>query len=111
MPVLSILNQGVGPMPISVSFTAPSDGPSCFSLSGSVWSTTANQLIGVSLQLDGVTIGSAAIFSNASSTHRAVVPSYIPVTLTFGPHKLTLVALNSYTTSDQNDLFDVVLLY
>jgi hypothetical protein len=111
MAVLSILNGAPGPLPISATFNAPSDAPSCFALSGSVWSLTANQMIGFSLQLDGVTIGSAAIFSNTSSTHRAVVPSYIPVTLTFGPHKLTLIPLNSYTTSDQNDLFNVVLLY
>jgi hypothetical protein len=111
MATLSILNQAKGPLPISASFSAPSDGPACFVLSGSVWSGTANQTIGVILELDGKAIGSAMIFSNASSTHRAVVPSYIPVTLTFGSHKLTLVALNSATVSDLNDPFDVVLLY
>jgi hypothetical protein len=57
-----------------------------------------------------VAIGAAAIFSSASSTHRAAVPSYIPVTLAFGPHTITLVPLNSNTVSDLNDLFDVVLL-
>jgi hypothetical protein len=111
MPVLSILNQTAGPLPISTTFNAPSDGPACFALSGSVWSTTANEMLGVAVQLDGVTIGSASIFSNASSTHRATVPSYIPVTLTFGPHKITLLPLNSSTISDLNDLFDLVLLY
>ncbi len=111
MATLSILNQAKGPLPINVSFSTPSDGPACFALTGSVWSGSANQTIGVVLQLDGVTIGSASIFSNAVSTHRAVVPSYIPVKLAFGTHKLTLVALNSATTSDANDLFDVVLLY
>ncbi len=111
MATLSILNQAKGPLPINASFTAPSDGPACFALSGSVWSGSANQTIGVVLQLDGVTIGSASIFSNAASTHRAVVPSYIPVKLTIGPHKLTLIGLNAATTSDLNDYFDVVLLY
>lgn len=111
MPVMSILNQAKGGLPISASFSAPSDGPACIVLSGSVWSGTANQMIGVTLELDGAVIGSASIFSNASSTHRAVVPSYIPVKLTFGDHKITLVASNTHTTSDFNDLYDVALIY
>jgi len=79
MPILSILNQAKGPLPIKVNFNAPSDAPSCLVLSGSVWSATAGQVIGVQLELDGKVIGSAAICSNGASTHRAVVPSYIPV--------------------------------
>ncbi|MGA2880359.1 MAG: hypothetical protein ABSG13_15540 [Bryobacteraceae bacterium] len=111
MAILSLLNQANGPLPISAKFNAPSDAPSCFVLSGSVWSQTKDQLIGVGLELEGKAVGSAAIFSNGPSTHRAVVPSYIPVTLTFGPHTVTLVALNSSTTSDKNDFFDVALQY
>jgi hypothetical protein len=75
MPVMSILNQAKGGLPISTSFSAPLDGP--------------------------VRIG----------THRAVVPSYIPVNLTFGPHKITLLPATADTTSDYNDLFDVILIY
>ena len=111
MPTMSILNQAPGPLPIQAKFKAPSDGPACIVLSGSVWSATANQMIGVKLELDGLPIGSAAVFSNGASTHRAVVPSYIPVTLSFGTHTLTLVPLNAVTTADLNDLFDVMLLY
>jgi len=68
-------------------------------------------MIGVQLELDGKVVGSASILSNGVSTHRAVVPSYIPVNLTFGQHAVTLIALNSVTTSDYNDLFDLVLQY
>ena len=109
MGMLSILNQAKGPLPIQTSFKAPSDGPTCLVLSGSVWSARANQMIGIQLQLDGKVIGSAEIFSNGASTHRAVVPSYMPVTLAFGQHTLSLVALNSATTSDFNDFFNVTL--
>jgi len=108
---MSILNQAKGGLPISASFDAPLDGPACLVLSGSVWSGTANQLIGVSLELDGKAVGAASIFSNLASTHRAVVPSYIPVVLTFGTHKITLVASSATTTSDYNDFYDVVLVY
>lgn len=111
MPIMSLLNQAKGPLPISVSFTAPSDGTSCIAISGSVWSQSANTLIGVTVELDGTPIGSASIFSNGASTHRAVVPSYIPVTLSFGAHKLTLVPANPGTVSDFNDFFDILLLY
>ena len=111
MPVMSILNQAKGALPISVSFNAPLDGPACLVLSGSVWSGTANQMIGVGLELDVVAIGSASIFSNLNGTHRAVVPSYIPINLTFGTHKLTLGPSTAATTSDFNDCYDVVLIY
>ncbi len=110
MPILSILNQAKGPLPIQAHFSSPTDGHACLVLSGSVWSGTANQLIGVQLELDGKVVGSAAIYSNGVATHRAVVPSYIPVTLTFGQHTLALIPLNSATTSDSNDVFDVTLL-
>lgn len=111
MPAMTILNQAKGGLPISTTFAAPSDGPATFVLAGSVWCGSADQMIGVSLELDGKILGSASIFSNMASTHRAVVPSYMPVNLTFGEHKLTLVAENTHTVSDLNDLYDVVLMY
>jgi|HubBroStandDraft_2_1064218.scaffolds.fasta_scaffold580868_2 hypothetical protein len=111
MPVMSILNQAKGALPVSTTFDAPLDGPACLVLSGSVWSGTVNQMIGVGLELDGKAIGSASIFSNLNSTHRAVVPSYIPINLTFGAHKITLVPSTTATISDFNDFYDVVLIY
>jgi hypothetical protein len=111
MPVMSILNQAKGGLPVSASFDAPTDGPACLMVSGSVWCGTANQLIGVNLELDGAVIGSATIFSNMATTHRATVPSFIPIKLTFGTHKITLVPLNSATVSDYNDFYEVVLIY
>lgn len=111
MATLSILRQAKGPLPLFAEFSAPSDGPACLIVSGSVWSGVANQTIGIGVELDGKAIGSAAIFSNAASTHRAVVPTYIPVTLTFGAHKIALGPFTGPTTSDVNDFFDVVLLY
>jgi hypothetical protein len=108
---MTLMHQVQGALPHSVTFTAPSDGPACFVLSGSVWATAANQMIGITLELDGVAIGNAQIFSNAASTHRAVVPTYIPVKLTFAQHTITVVALNASTVSDVNDWFNVTLLY
>lgn len=111
MPLLPIINQAPGPLPLKETFKAPADGPVAFIVTGSVWSQQPNQLIGVALELDGVPIGQAYIFSNGSSTHRAVVPAYISVDLTFGSHTVALLASNSATTSDANDYFNVVLQY
>lgn len=111
MALLPILSQAKGPLPISASFDSPSDAPAYFTLTGSAWSTTANQMIGVSLELDGKVIGSAMIFSNAVSTHRALIPVEIPVKLGFGAHKITLIAATTATVSDLNDFFNVGLDY
>lgn len=111
MPVMSMMNQVKGPMPLSASFKAPLDGPAVFMLSGSVWTQSVNQMLGIVLELDGAPIGSAVIFSNGTATHRAVVPSFIPVNLTFGNHTIKLVPSTAVTTSDNNDFFDVVLIY
>jgi len=111
MAVQVILNQKKGPLPLTASFNAPSDGPTCLIVSGSVWTQTANQTIGISVSLDGQAIGSASLFSNLQATHRAVVPTYIPVKLKFGPHTLVLSATPGATVSDLNDYFSVVLEY
>lgn len=112
MAIQVIMNQQHGPLPISVAFNAPSDAPSYISVHGSVWSATANQPIGIGVQLDGQNVGTAQIFSNGASTHRAVVPTYIQVKLTQGQHKLTLIQqTGTTTTSDSNDVFTAVLHY
>jgi hypothetical protein len=80
-------------------------------LAGSAWTQTANTLIGIEVAIDGKVVGTASIFSNMASTHRAVVPSYIPVQLAFGQHKIAITPLNSVTITDSNDFFDLALMY
>jgi len=106
-----ILNQHQGPLPIKVQFSTVTDAPANLIVCGSVWSQTANQMLGIEVILDGKAIGSASIFSNLNATHRAVVPAYIPVKLGFGSHTLELSAANSHTISDFNDLYDAILDY
>lgn len=105
-----ILNQHKGPLPVTASFSPPTDGPAWLIVSGSVWSQAANHMIGIDVSLDNKVIGSASIYSNAPATHRALVPTYIPLKLTFGNHQVTLSAISG-TVSDVNDLFDIVLEY
>ncbi len=112
----NLINQ-TGPLPISAQFTTGSNGPATLIVAGSVWTKTQDRLIGVQVLLDGQPIGNAQIWSNAPSTHRAVVPMHFVIDLNKEwpspeqqpSYKLTLQAMNSDTTSDQNDFFQVVL--
>ena len=111
MPIQVILSQQ-GPLPITVNFKALSDAPVTLEVNGSVWTQTANNMIGIQVAIDNAAVGKAQIFSNTAATHRAVVPAYIPLQLKFGQHSLTLSALPGTTTvSDQNDFYTAVLHY
>ena len=112
MPIQVILNQKPGALPVSATFNALSDAPCTLVVHGSVWSTTANQKVGFAVQLDGTQVGTAQFFSNGANTHRAVVPTYIPLKLTQGQHTLNLVQLpGTQTTTDFNDMFSAVIHY
>jgi len=67
-------------------------------------------MIGINVAIDGTAVGTANIFSNGASTHRAVVPVYIPIQLKQGQHTIALTAASS-TVSDFNDLYTVVIHY
>ena len=51
-------------------------------------------MIGISIEVDGQQVGKAQIYSNGQTTHRAVVPAYIPLQLSVGDppptHTITL---------------------
>ena len=104
-----ILSQK-GPLPIKVTFNAQSDGPACLEVNGSVWATSPNLMIGIAIQLDGAAVGTAQLFSNLASTHRTVVPAFIPIKLGFGQHTLTLSAMPN-TVSDINDFYVAIIHY
>jgi len=111
MPLQIILSKQ-GPLPITVQFSAVSDAPVTLEVNGSVWTQTANNKIGIQVAIDNGAVGTATIFSNTASTHRTVVPAYIPLQLKFGQHSLTLSALpGTSTTSDLNDFYTAVLHY
>lgn len=111
MAIQVLINQK-GPLPIKVTFNALGDSPMYIEVNGSVWTQTANQMIGIDVAVDGQVAGTANIFSNASSTHRAVVPAYIPVKLSQGQHTIALTPqAGSSTVSDFNDFYTAVIHY
>jgi len=105
-----VLVSQKGPLPIKVNFNSPGDLMVCLQMDGSVWSTSGNQMLGIQIAVDGQNVGTAQIFSNGASTHRAVVSSFVPLKLTYGPHSIALTAMAN-TTSDLNDLFTAVIHY
>jgi hypothetical protein len=50
MPILPIISLKAGPLPLSAQFNAPSGVQANLIVSGSVWSSSANQMIGVTLR-------------------------------------------------------------
>ena len=109
---VQVLISQKGPLPINVSFNAPSDAPIYLEVNGSVWSQTPNVMLGIAVQIDGAVVGTANIFSNGSATHRAVVPAYMPIQLKQGQHTISLSpAPGTTTVSDFNDFFTAVLHY
>ena len=109
MPIQVLLSQQ-GPLPIKISFKAPGDMPMYIEVNGSVWTQNANTMTGIQIAIDGNNAGTANIFSNTPSTHRSVVPAYIPVKLDQNPHALSLTVLSG-TISDSNDLYTAVIHY
>lgn len=110
MSIQVIINQK-GPLPIKVTFQSIGDQPMYIEVNGSVWTQQLNTMIGIEVDVDGNKAGTAYIFSNATATHRTVVPAYIPVKLAQGQHTLTLNVANSQTVSDYNDYYTAVIHY
>jgi hypothetical protein len=109
MGVQMIINQK-GPLPISALFNSIGDTPMYLEVQGSVWTGSTDVMTGINIDVDGQSVGTAYIYSNGPSTHRAVVPAYIPLKLGQGQHKLTLSAAAN-TVSDYNDHFTAVIHY
>src|ERR1044072_7507540 len=109
MAVQVLIGNQKGPLPIKTSFMAPGDMPMYLEVLGSVWTQTANQMIGIQVAVDGNVIGIANVFSNPSSTHRPVVPVYLPIKLNQGSHTIELTpAPGTTTVSDLNDFYSAV---
>ncbi len=110
MAIQVILQQG-GPLPLNVTFEAPGDEPMYLEVNGSVWTQSANEIIGIGVNVDEQEVGHARVFSNGNETHRPVVPAYIPIQLGEGQHTLTLFPDTTETVSDVNDFYTVVIHY
>lgn len=112
--------SAAGPLPLSADVQTGSVGPATLTVAGSVWSQTANTLIGIEVFFDGTAIGASTIYSNGTEEHRATVPVHLEITLdkpftgvppTTPPvYTVELRPLNGQTVSDLNDNFQVTLI-
>ena len=100
-----------GPLPIKNQVEIMSDGPAIVSLAGSVWTPRGEQMIGISLAIDGSQAGTAQIFANPANTHLPVVPVSFSYTFTIGPHLFEIDYLTGNETSDSNDFYVVTVEY
>jgi hypothetical protein len=111
MPTMVLVDQ-TGPLPISINFKAPMDGPADLFISGSAFSETENSMIGIKVTLDGKALPSVArIYSNYTGQHYATVPIIIPLQMTFGAHTLVLSPATPETMTRNNDYFMAALMY
>lgn len=109
-----VIYDGAGPLPVSASFESPiAGGPATFVLSGTAWTQSAPVLIGVNLFLDGNGIGNTAMcFANNDASHMAMRTTCIEIdNLSYGSHTIEIQAAYSNTVTDQNDYFQVTLMY
>ncbi|MDX6270171.1 MAG: hypothetical protein QOD28_1394 [Acidobacteriota bacterium] len=108
---IQVILQQAGPLPLQATFEAPGDEPMYLEVNGSVWSQSANVVVGIGVNVDEQEVGHALLFSNGNATHRTVVPTYIPIQLGEGQHTLTLFPDTTDTVSDSNDFYTVVIHY
>ena len=108
-----VIYEGPGPLPVTANFQAPSDGDVVFVLAGTARTESAAILTGINLSIDGVQIGSPSLcWANQNENHLAMRPTFIPFEdLNFGEHTITIQIAYSGTITDQNDYFQVTLLY
>lgn len=111
MATAQTLISGIGPLPITKQFNAEGDGDVLIFVSGSAWSQSIGTSIGINVLLDGQAIWTSYVWTNENASHKALVPVFIPTSLTFGEHTITLEVMNSSTITDLNDNFNVTLIY
>lgn len=109
--------NSVGPLPISMEFQTDVDGPVTLSMSGTAWTQDEGVLIGIKLIIDGVDYFTeygvyAGVYANQSAVHMTLPFQLVSVPdLTFGSHTIEIQPLNEQTVTDQNDNFQVNLIY
>lgn len=113
MPISLVTKRLVntyGPLPIEKEVLISGDKAGALFVSGSVFSKSDQNHLGIKVTLDGQSISQLRIFANPRLDHMALVPEIIPVNLSDGHHTVRLAALPG-TVTDANDVFTVTLMY
>lgn len=113
MPNSTVLFDGPGPLPVKAVFQAPTDGPVAFVVTGTAYTNSAANAIGIQLYLDGSLLGEPALcWANENNNHQAVRMTFTPYEgLSEGDHTIQVAIALDPTVTDVNDNFQVTLLY
>jgi Fibronectin type III domain len=104
-----LFSGAIGPLPITSPAFTSSGGTLMVFASGSGWSSTASASLGMTVQLDGASIGTASVFTNEAGSHKAFVSSVLLPIPAAGSHTITLQPRTG-TTTDLDDYFSVTTL-
>jgi hypothetical protein len=111
MEIQELFNTSFTQFPMSVKFTPRDTAPALLYITASAYSTAPNQLIGITVALDGKPLGNMVIFANEASSHKALVTVLFSVQFTdLNPHTLSFSAATPYTKCDPNDIVGASLL-
>jgi hypothetical protein len=106
--ITPVLTNQPGPLTSQGNFTSQG-GILYMTVSGSAWSKSASTTISVAVSVDGKLMGTAQVFTNEASSHKALVPLALHLQqLAAGQHTVSLAA-GAGTITDQNDFFDVTV--
>ena len=79
------------------------------SAAGSGFSNTDAKTIGMTVEVNGKTVGTAQVFTNEKLSHKAFVPVFAVKKVPKGSVTIALKPLNADTQTDQNDFFRVTV--
>lgn len=111
MPLAQVVVNQNGPLPITTKFHYQAQGPAMLYVSGTAWSQQAGQLLGIEVLIDGNSVGAAQVMTNEASSHKTLVSAFFPLDLDYGDHTLMIIVGDAATTTDQNDFYNVSVLY
>ena len=102
-----VLDNLPGPLPATKAF-ATHGGPLLLIISGTGYLGAAGH-IGVTVQLDAVTVGTLSAFTNEANSHKTFPTRVLRVAAPTGNHTLNLLA-DPTTATDTNDPFSVTVV-
>jgi hypothetical protein len=103
-----VADQTRGPLPLA-GVMATNGGQLVGFASGSGYSGSVNTKIGMSVLMDGSSIGASQVFASEASSHRAFVSNALVTHPAAGSHTFSLAALAG-TSTDSNDFFSLTVL-
>lgn len=107
---LPVIIDQAGPLPIKTSIDWPSTNTVVIAVSGSAFAQQPQTVLTVNLSINDQT-ETLQVYASRAQTHIALPTGFFSRTGEFGPCTVTLSAADSNTVTDQNDHFQVALIY